>query len=229
MPVGVVKAVAARQESARESTSEAFDFRGGHVALDFANTVGWRLREEPIDFLADYADLMAWSEQAGLVDSVQARRLRSEARRRPGAAAVVLARAKALRETIYRLGAAQARGQRPVADDVASLDEVVVEAAGHRRLTVRGAAVRWEWAAGRGELDEMLWPLAWMAANLLTGDPHDARGPLRQCAGDPCGWLFLDTSNTRRRRWCSMADCGNVAKVRRHRERHAVGEPRHEG
>jgi predicted RNA-binding Zn ribbon-like protein len=37
------------------------------------------------------------------------------------------------------------------------------------------------------------------------------------CPGAGCGWLFAD--QRRRRRWCSMAVCGNRAKARRHAER----------
>src|SRR5436190_1196254 len=42
--------------------------------------------------------------------------------------------------------------------------------------------------------------------DLLTSD---SRGLVRQCEDAGCGWLFLDRSNARKRRWCSMADCGN--------------------
>jgi predicted RNA-binding Zn ribbon-like protein len=35
-----------------------------------------------------------------------------------------------------------------------------------------------------------------------------------------CGWLFLDARG--RRRWCSMATCGNRAKVRAHAARTAT-------
>jgi predicted RNA-binding Zn ribbon-like protein len=42
---------------------------------------------------------------------------------------------------------------------------------------------------------------------------------VRQCGGESCGWLFLDTSRNRSRQWCDMRDCGNLAKVRRFRER----------
>jgi predicted RNA-binding Zn ribbon-like protein len=42
---------------------------------------------------------------------------------------------------------------------------------------------------------------------------------LRICDNDTCRWVFYDTSPTGRRRWCSMATCGNVAKARRHRAR----------
>jgi predicted RNA-binding Zn ribbon-like protein len=42
---------------------------------------------------------------------------------------------------------------------------------------------------------------------------------LRICANDGCRWVFHDTSPTGRRRWCSMASCGNRAKAARHRAR----------
>jgi predicted RNA-binding Zn ribbon-like protein len=43
---------------------------------------------------------------------------------------------------------------------------------------------------------------------------------VRQCADEQgCGWLFLDQSRLNNRRWCSMGDCGNRAKARRHYRR----------
>src|SRR5260370_646360 len=40
-----------------------------------------------------------------------------------------------------------------------------------------------------------------------------ARARLRLCANAHCGLFFYDNSRTRRRRWCSMAVCGNRSKV----------------
>ncbi|MCZ0972623.1 CGNR zinc finger domain-containing protein [Streptomyces albulus] len=45
------------------------------------------------------------------------------------------------------------------------------------------------------------------------------RGQLRQCAGEGCALVYLDTSRGRRRRWCSSEVCGNRARVARHRRR----------
>jgi predicted RNA-binding Zn ribbon-like protein len=60
----------------------------------------------------------------------------------------------------------------------------------------------------------MLAPIAWSAADLLTG-PRAQR--VRQCADEKgCGWLFIDESRAGTRRWCSMGECGNRAKARRH-------------
>jgi len=53
-------------------------------------------------------------------------------------------------------------------------------------------------------------------AHLLAhGDP----ATVRRCAAPACGLWFLDTSRNQRRRWCSMAVCGNRAKVAAHHRR----------
>ncbi|MGC0376971.1 CGNR zinc finger domain-containing protein [Streptomyces sp. SAI-229] len=58
------------------------------------------------------------------------------------------------------------------------------------------------------------------AVELLT-DPV-ARGGLRQCEGDNCPIVYVDTSRGRRRRWCSSEVCGNRERVARHRRRAAL-------
>jgi len=49
------------------------------------------------------------------------------------------------------------------------------------------------------------------------------RGPLlervKECENPGCSLLFLDDSQARRRRWCSMDRCGNLAKVAGYRSR----------
>ena len=57
------------------------------------------------------------------------------------------------------------------------------------------------------------------AVGLLTDAV--ARGRLRQCEGENCSLLYLDTSRGRRRRWCSSEVCGNRERVARHRRRTA--------
>lgn len=44
---------------------------------------------------------------------------------------------------------------------------------------------------------------------------------LRNCCGEDCPMVFLDLSRAGRRAWCSMARCGNRAKVRAFRARAA--------
>ncbi|MFJ8694130.1 CGNR zinc finger domain-containing protein [Streptomyces roseolilacinus] len=63
--------------------------------------------------------------------------------------------------------------------------------------------------------------LARDAVDLLT-DPW-ARARLRQCEGDHCHRVYLDTSRGARRRWCSSETCGNRERVARHRARTGRG------
>ncbi|MEV8071137.1 CGNR zinc finger domain-containing protein [Streptomyces sp. NPDC085995] len=80
-----------------------------------------------------------------------------------------------------------------------------------------GALVRQ--LAGPPECAALLAVVARDAVELLT-DPV-ARGALRECAGDDCPIVYLDTSRGRRRRWCSSEVCGNRERVARHRRRTA--------
>jgi predicted RNA-binding Zn ribbon-like protein len=70
------------------------------------------------------------------------------------------------------------------------------------------------------ECPALLGAIARDAVELLT-DPV-ARAGLRECEGDNCPIVYLDTSRGRRRRWCSSEVCGNRERVARHRRRAAL-------
>ena len=74
-------------------------------------------------------------------------------------------------------------------------------------------ALNWTYTFEERKLDQMLWPIIRSAAELLTSDKLDR---VCECPGENCGWLFIDMSRNRSRRWCDMKDCGNRAKARRH-------------
>ncbi len=188
----------------------------GRLCLDFANTADWHAGPQPEERLTSYEALVAWSERAGILSGDEAERLLGEAERRPQEAEAVLRRAVSLREAIYRLFAALAHG-RPVDEaDLAELNAALAAALPGLRVVQEGGNFAWAWAAASGDLERMLWPVVRSAADLLTSADL-AR--VRQCAGDPCGWLFIDSSRNHSRRWCDMADCGNRAKARRHYQR----------
>jgi predicted RNA-binding Zn ribbon-like protein len=65
-----------------------------------------------------------------------------------------------------------------------------------------------------------LFDIALNAGDLLVGGDYRR---IRRCEDAQCGWLFLDRSRGVRRRWCSMADCGNRAKARRHYAKRTPG------
>jgi predicted RNA-binding Zn ribbon-like protein len=189
-----------------------FELVGGHLALDFVNTVDWRgdaaRRQE---LLTRFEDLVVWAKRARLLTPATARAVTSAARQDERHAALTLGRARRLRETLARVLAAAGRDSAPADRDVRLLNAFLAAALRRRRLEVRGTI--WSWTRGVDEgFDWLLWPIVLAAAELLTSDD---RTQIHECAGAGCGWLFLDTSRNRRRRWCTMRGCGNRAKASR--------------
>jgi predicted RNA-binding Zn ribbon-like protein len=193
-----------------------FHITGGHLCLDFANTVSWRRGPTPIERLNSYADLLAWARQARLLGVAEERRLLAVARSHPRRAAKVLDEALELRALVDRLFSTLAQGKPPKAADLADLNARLATALTRSRIARHGGSFAWRDAAGADALDRMLPEVVRSAAELLVS-PELAL--LRRCGGWDCGWLFVDLSRTRRRRWCDMRVCGNRAKVRRHYER----------
>jgi predicted RNA-binding Zn ribbon-like protein len=191
-----------------------FDFESGDLSLDFANTKDWHASQKPEENLHDYADLIAWGEQAGLVTSALAGILRSQADEHPEAVNRAYDRAILLREALYHTFSSHYAGKPIPASDLALLNSVLREAMAGLQLAPGEAQLRWEWAPVMEGANYILWPVARAAADLLTSDKV-AR--VRVCEDDRgCGYLFIDQSKNHSRRWCSMEGCGNRAKARRH-------------
>jgi predicted RNA-binding Zn ribbon-like protein len=186
---------------------------GGHVALDFANTVDWRDRG-PLDHLVDYLALVMWAAAAGVVTSPEADALVRRAAAGPAEASAVLRSALDLREAAHRLCRAAAAGRAGEAPDLAVLNRLLQRYPLRGEIVVSGESYAWRGAASDEALALPVERLAAAAAELLLSAAELRR--VRLCDGAGCGWLFLDTSPNRRRRWCSMESCGNRAKARRH-------------
>ncbi len=202
-------------EQRTERAEYVFDLSGGHLALDFVNTLAGMRGVNPKERLHDYTDLVAFARQAGALTERQASRMAAEARRRPEEAAAALAAAVALREALYRLFLDQAEGRRPRSADLDALNTALSRALPHRRLAEKDGSFTLGWDEA-GDFDAAIWPVAEAAAALLTSG--DATR-VRVCGlyeDEECSWLFLDRTKGRTRRWCSMKDCGNRAKARRH-------------
>jgi predicted RNA-binding Zn ribbon-like protein len=175
----------------------------GDPALDFCNTrAGWTAAE-PREYLTSYDHLVVWAREAGLVPRPVAARLRYEAARKPAAAGRVLERVLALREALYATCTDRDAPWEPVAAEA--------QEAAKASVLVRGAG--WVIPEETG-LDLPALELARSAGTFLASPDLEAVG---SCPGHDCGWLFLDRRG--RRRWCTMAVCGNRAKARKHAQK----------
>jgi len=202
------------------SRERRFKFRGGVVSLDFVNTMGSRLADYPSEYLRSYEDLLDWGRQAGLLALEEAEGLSRRARLDPEAARETLSRALALREALHRMISGAIAGESQDESDLSVLNRELSIALSHLRVVASDGVYSWGWDRGEdgGEtrLDSPLWPVAQSAAELLTSE---RLGRVKVCAGEGCGWVFLDESRNSSRRWCDSRDCGNRERVRRHLSR----------
>lgn len=200
-----------------DATEQTFEFIGGNLALDFANTVGG-LPPDSIsqDRLTNYSRLVLWGQQTDLISEYEAQLLLDKAADTPAAAEAVLEQAQTVRETIRRIFMVVAQGVQPDESDMDLFNSALAQATAGAQLIVTADGFEWEWHKDGEALDQMLHPVVRSAATLLTSGERQF---VRKCAHELCPWLFVDTTKNHRRQWCRTAGCGNMLRVRKHRER----------
>lgn len=183
----------------RLDPSLAKRFRSGRACLDFAHT-GADPSGGP-ELVADPAGLERWLAHVLGVPGVRSRPRDVAAAQRLRAAVLELARARAER--------------RPLGEqDVQTVNAFAAAAPPVPELTTDGTV-----APATPSATAALSAIARDAIDLLTG-PLGHR--IRVCAAQDCELLFVDASHPGTRRWCSMQRCGNLTKLRTHRQGRAT-------
>jgi predicted RNA-binding Zn ribbon-like protein len=188
------------------SGAEWWYWLGGRPAVDLVNTLRERWRRR-VETLVTPADLGLWLVRAGLVGSP------------PRVTRALLLQTRDLREAIDVCMEATIAGAAVPRAPVREIDGWLAEAAPPPQLAVvsDGAVVLGEPRAA--DLARRTVATIALDAARMLGTPDEA-ARIRICASETCSARFYDRSPAGRRRWCSMALCGNGAKARRHRERH---------
>lgn len=187
---------------------------GERLCMDFINTVSWReSTEKRRDWFTSYPKLVDWSTHAEVLTIQQAQDLLSEAEENPSKAEDVLKQTIKLREVMYRMFKSISMKTPPNEQDLGRFNQSVSHYYQLLQVTKDEDQFTLRFKQTEKNLDPMLPPILQSAVDLLVSKNELER--VKQCEGDPCGWLFFDTSRNKSRRWCSMADCGNRAKVRK--------------
>jgi predicted RNA-binding Zn ribbon-like protein len=182
------------------------DAVAGHPALELCNTrAGWG-SPNPKEYLVDFRALAIWARETGVLSADESRTDRHTASVHPQQGVAVLRRVLALRSALYLALTADDH------DALDSLQSFVRQAVSRSQYVSRGRVVLLDGGSGAIAIVDRC---ALAAHRLLEEHGPDAVG---RCGGVGCGWLFLDP--THRRRWCTMAICGNRAKARRFADRH---------
>ncbi len=188
---------------------------GGDLCLDFANTLNGHNSFKHHEYLHDYRDLILWARHAGVLSASSFKELQERAEARPSAAEEAFRKALELRETIFRVFSALAFRNKPAEADLNGLNRFWQEGQCHIQLVSAptGFALGWN---DDPSLARVVRLIAASTIDLLTSENVKR---VRRCAGDHCDWLFVDTSRNHLRRWCSMDECGNRAKMSRRQRR----------
>lgn len=188
------------------NSSHAPEFRqlGDHLALDMINTVE-QGAAGPLDRWQSDADVGAWLAFAGI----------ESARGTPPPG--LLEGARGLRETVREL-VAQRKAQTPLA--LSALNRALAAGGSHLELmSGEDGALALTRRYPSQTAAQWLLPVAEAAADLLA---HGDFGLVRKCESDACSLWFYDRTRSHKRRWCSMALCGNRHKVAAFRQREAA-------
>ena len=172
------------------------DFRPGNVlATAFTGTLSER-QGTPVERIPTPQRLVDWLELNGLaVDAC------SEAE---------LDLARELRESIHLAATAAALGDELPEPAVAALNDCSAGGRAAAYLTAKGAR-RWR-LGSPPRVEDALSVIAADAISLIAGERD---GRLALCASPSCQAAFLDTSQSRTRKWCDMNTCGNRQKKAR--------------
>jgi predicted RNA-binding Zn ribbon-like protein len=196
---------------------------GGHRALDLVNTVAPRLPgDRRRDYLVTPGDLVVWSQRTGLLDAAAAREVEAAWSASPAAGRRGLSAVREIREALYEVLSACLEGAGDLTVAQGELDHLSMAWASTvpraRLVPATGGTGAARWVVDAPPVLLVADRVTQDAVDLLCGIDLTRLGRCPVEAGG-CGWLFLDQTRNRSRRWCTMEDCGSGAKARRLTER----------
>jgi predicted RNA-binding Zn ribbon-like protein len=188
------------------------------AALDFLNSIATPI-DEPVDWIDDGAGWLEWLKQAGWVEDAVLERLQAQAM--PGEMERVAAQARSLREW-FRGFVLKYKGkplQASVLTELEALNRLLERDEKYTQIALQdGDTPKLAWQLQRRwrSPDSLLLPLGEVLAQFVSDEDFSN---VKCCEGPNCTLMFVDHTRGRKRRWCSMAVCGNRAKAAAHRER----------
>jgi predicted RNA-binding Zn ribbon-like protein len=185
------------------SSAAPIKLLGGRLSVDFVNATRTNVE-------LSWEKLIHFLEETRIVSVERGVQLLALPHSDPQAAERLLAKAQRLSFALRKAFTAMLRKHRMDREWIEPVNEILRITEGHDELVFEDGNFRIEFIAREGGLDWLLAAVARSGAEIIADGPG-AR--LRLCANPHCGLFFCDKSRTHRRRWCSMAVCGNRNKV----------------
>jgi predicted RNA-binding Zn ribbon-like protein len=199
---------------------------GGRIAVDFANTASQaRASAEEAD---GWGRLVAFLMATGSISMARRDALVNLEQIAPEATAELVEKAMDLRSAIRQILKSRASRAPLNPDWIKQINTILAFTEGYDRLEpvgeVHGHEPSWrlQLAARSDGLEWLIAAIARSAAEIVA---EGATAPVRKCANPKCDLHFYDNSRTHKRKWCSMATCGNRSKVAAHFRRRTRATP----
>jgi predicted RNA-binding Zn ribbon-like protein len=180
---------------------------GGRLAVDFANAPSYP--GAPYNDLS-WEEFVGFLEASRIVSTARSDQLQSLPESDPRAAHALLTRAIHLRDSLRDIFTALVKREAISPEWTRPINDVLRITEGHDELTQIDGRWKLQLVARETGLDWLLAAIARSAAEIVI---EGEAAKVRVCANPACGLFFCDKSRTRKRRWCSMAICGNRNKV----------------
>jgi len=193
-------------------TASSMPLLGGRLCVDFVNAT-------PPNSELSWEHLIDFLESTNIVSAERGTQLLSLPQSDPQAAEALLLKVRRLGSALRRLFTAMLRKQRISGEWIEPVNDILRITEGHDELASQEGIWKIEFVAREGGLDWLLAAVARSGAEIVA---EGARARLRLCANPHCGLFFYDNSRTGRRRWCSMAVCGNRSKVAAFARKHGL-------
>jgi len=181
---------------------------GGHVLLDFLNTVSDTDKGRGTNMFGGWSDILSWAERVDLIEGDAAAELETV-----DGADAAFDGLMVVREQFHAFLSAHAAGKEASHPEI--VEDLIRRTMGVSTLHRREGLLEWRPVVESGDPAVIGHRLVLTFADLISG-PDLAR--LRECGR--CSWMFLNKGRGVGRRWCRMSACGNRAKTAAYRAAH---------
>lgn len=184
------------------------EFDGGSICLDFVNTVRNRFEEPVFEYLLTPGDWIIWVKRKKLVSNEELRKLKAASKNSANEFNQILR----CREDFYQMFKAIANDKKPSEKMLETLNKNIsyyfkhlsIEIGSNRKVQLKLSTRK----------NSLLLPLLHVLHSSFELLNSESINRVKECDG--CGWIFLDKSKNRSRRWCNMKTCGSTDKTRRY-------------
>jgi len=187
---------------------------GGYLCLDFTNTVSYRNRETPHEWLNTFENLCVWCQLTGVLNESDANELLYNLKLDSKKGWTKLNALHELREVIFKIFTPIADKKNPENEDINYFNTLIQKQISSEKIVYNKDSFYLEWTDDLSNYKKIIHHIYKSTIDLMTQADLTR---INKCKA--CYWLFYDTSRNRSRQWCVMADCGNRNKANNYNKR----------